>query len=73
LPPPGPPDSVYEIDITDLYNLWARGLRAPDGILLEPEQIGKWDPDRPRYSNFSTFYSTRARDPATRPRLILTY
>ncbi len=73
LPPPGPPDSVYEIDITDLYNQWARGLRDPDGIILEPEHIGQWNPAFPRYSNFSSFYSTRARDPAIRPRLVLTY
>lgn len=73
LPPPGPRDSVYEIEITDLYNAWALGLQAPYGILLEPENIGRWGPDRPRYSNFNTFYSTRAVDPANRPRLILTY
>lgn len=73
LPPPGPRDSVYEIEITNLYNLWALGQQAPYGIILEPEQIGSWGPGRPHYSNFNTFYSTRARDPANRPRLILTY
>lgn len=73
LPPPGPRGSVYEIDITDLYNMWAGGLRPPYGILLEPENIGSWGPGRPHYANFSTFYSTRARDSANRPRLILTY
>jgi hypothetical protein len=73
LPPTGPPDSVYEIDITDLYNFWARGFSIPYGIMLEPEHIGSWGPGRPHYANFSTFYSTRARDPANRPRLVLTY
>ncbi|MEA3061829.1 MAG: hypothetical protein QOJ94_1610 [Sphingomonadales bacterium] len=73
LPPPGPRGSVYEIDITDLYNRWASGFRAPYGIILEPEQIGSWGPGRSHYSNFSTFYSTRAHDLANRPRLILTY
>lgn len=73
LPPPGPRGSVYEIDITDLYNMWAGGLRQPYGILLEPENIGSWGPGRPHYANFSTFYSTRARDPANRPRLVLIY
>jgi hypothetical protein len=73
LPPPGPRDSIYEIEITDLYNMWALGLQAPYGIILEPEHIGSWGPDRPHYSNFNTFYSTRALDPAHRPRLVLTY
>lgn len=73
LPAPGPPDSVYEIDITELYNRWARGLRLPYGILLEPEKIGSWGAGRPHYPNYSTFYSTRASDPENRPRLVLTY
>jgi hypothetical protein len=73
LPPPGPRGSVYEIDITDLYNMWAGGLRPPYGIILEPEHIGSWGPHRPHYSNFSTFYSTRAHDLANRPRLVVTY
>lgn len=73
LPPPGPRGSVYEIDITDLYNLWAAGSRQPYGIMLEPEQIGSWGPGKPHYANFSTFYSTRARDLDNRPRLVLTY
>jgi hypothetical protein len=73
LPPAGPRDSIYEIDITDLYNLWALGQQSPYGIILEPEHIGSWGPGRPHYSNFNTFYSTRALDPANRPRLILTY
>jgi hypothetical protein len=73
LPPPGPRGSVYEIDITDLYNMWAVGFRPAYGIMLEPEHIGRWGRDRPRYANYSTFYSTRARDAANRPRLVLTY
>jgi hypothetical protein len=73
LPPPGPRGSIYAIDITDLYNMWAGGLRQPYGIILEPERIGKWADGAPKYSNFSTFYSTRARDPQNRPRLVLTY
>lgn len=73
LPPPGARDSVYEIDITDLYNSWALGQTAPYGIMLEPEQIGSWGEGRPHYSNYNTFYSTRAIDPADRPRLVLTY
>ena len=73
LPPPGPRGSVYEIDITDLYNLWAAGMRVQYGIMLEPEQIGRWAPEVSRYPNYSTFYSTRARDPENRPRLVLTY
>lgn len=73
LPPAGPRDSIYEIEITNLYNLWALGQQPPYGILLEPEHIGSWGPGRPHYSNFNTFYSTRAVDPANRPRLVLTY
>jgi hypothetical protein len=73
LPAPGPRGSAYDMDITDLYNTWAAGLFPNNGIMLEPEHIGSWQPGRPRYGNFSTFYSTRARDPANRPRLILTY
>ena len=73
LPPPGPRGSVYEVDITDIYNMWAAGLRPPYGIILEPEQIGSWGADRPRYPSLSTFYSTRARDRENRPRLVLTY
>lgn len=73
LPPPGPRDSIYEIEITDLYNSWALGRTAPYGIMLEPEQIGSWGQGRPHYSNYNTFYSTRAIDPADRPRLVLTY
>lgn len=73
LPPPGARGSVYEIDITDLYNMWASGIRPAYGIVLEPEQIGSWGPHRPQYPSFDTFYSTRARDHANRPRLILTY
>lgn len=73
LPPPGRRGSVYEIDITDVYNMWAGGFRQAYGIMLEPEHIGSWGPDRPHYPNFNTFYSTRARDPANRPRLILSY
>ena len=73
LPAPGPRDSVYEIEITDLYNEWALGQQPPYGIMLEPEHIGSWGPGRPHFSNFNTFYSTRALDPANRPTLILTY
>lgn len=73
LPPPGPRGTVYRIDITDLYNMWAAGLRSPYGIMLEPEHIGSWRPGRPDYANYSTFYSSRARDRANRPRLILRY
>ena len=73
LPPPGPRGSVYEIDITDVYNIWAGGFRPPYGIILEPEHIGRWAPDGPQYPNYNTFYSTRARDMENRPRLILTY
>jgi len=73
LPPPGPRGSVYEIDITQFYNLWALGQQPPYGIMLEPEHIGSWRPGSPHYSNFSTFYSTRALDSHDRPRLVLTY
>lgn len=73
LPPAGRPDSTYDVDVTDLYNLWARGGLSPYGIMLEPEKIGSWRPDRKQYSNFSTFYSTRAREQENRPRLVLTY
>jgi hypothetical protein len=73
LPAPGPRGSVYEIDITDLYNHWVDGFRSPYGIILEPEHIGSWGPGRPSYPNLSVFYSTRARDPENRPRLVLTY
>lgn len=73
LPPPGSRGSVYEIDITDVYNSWAGGFRPAYGIILEPEQIGRWQAGRPKYPNYSTFYSTRARDIANRPRLVLTY
>jgi hypothetical protein len=72
LPPPGPPETVYDIDITTIYNHWARGFVHNDGILLEPEQIGSHSAGG-GYPNFSTFYSTRAIDPEKRPKLILTY
>jgi hypothetical protein len=73
LPRPGPRYSAYDIEITDLYNLWALGGLNPYGIILEPEEIGSWGPGRLHYSNFNTFYSTRAADIANRPQLILTY
>jgi hypothetical protein len=73
LPRPGPRYSAYDIDITDLYNLWALGGLDDYGIILEPEEIGSWGPGRPHYSSFNTFYSTRASDEANRPQLILTY
>lgn len=73
LPAPGRRGSVYEIDITDLYNHWVDGVRPPYGIILEPEHIGSWGPGRPGHPNLSIFYSTRARDPENRPRLVLTY
>lgn len=73
LPAPGPPESVYDIEITDVYNLWARGLHPNHGIMLEPEHIGSYGANRDRYSNFSTFYSTRAIDPSNRPKLILVH
>lgn len=73
LPVPGPPESSYDIDITDIYNQWARGFHANHGIMLEPEHIGSYGRARDHYSNFSTFYSTRAIDPANRPKVILTY
>lgn len=71
LPAPGPPESIYDIDITDIYNWWARGLQVNQGIMLEPEHIGSYGANRERYANFSTFYSTRAIDPSKRPKLIL--
>jgi hypothetical protein len=73
LPPPGRRGSVYEIDITDLYNQWVVGFRPPYGVMLEPEQIGSWKTGRPQYPNYNTFYSTRARDPENRPRLVLNF
>jgi len=73
LPPPGPRDSIYEIDITEIYNQWATGTYVNHGILLEPEHIGSYGRSASHYANFSTFYSTRALDPANRPKLVLTY
>lgn len=73
LPAPGPPESTYDIDITDMYNLWARGLVSNHGIMLEPEQIGAYGASAEDYASFSTFYSTRAIDPEKRPKLILSY
>lgn len=73
LPAPGARDSTYEIDITDIYNQWASGVHVNHGILLEPEHIGAYGRSGSHYANFSTFYSTRALDPANRPTLILTY
>lgn len=73
LPAPGTPGSHYDIDITHLYNSWVRGAGTNHGIMLEPEHIGSYGSSVERYSNFSTFYSTRAIDPANRPKLILQY
>lgn len=73
LPAPDSRSSIYEIDITELYNLWVSRQQDPNGIVLEPEQIGSWLPGRPRYGNFNFFHSTRAANDANRPRLILTY
>lgn len=73
LPAPGPRDSTYEIDITDLYNQWASGVHVNHGILLEPEHIGNYGRSASPYGSFTTFYSTRALDPANRPKLILIY
>ncbi|HEV2817969.1 MAG TPA: DNRLRE domain-containing protein [Allosphingosinicella sp.] len=73
LPAPGPRDSIYEIDITDIYNRWATGAYVNHGIMLEPEHIGSYGRSSSHYANFSTFYSTRALDPANRPKLVLTY
>lgn len=73
LPAPGPPESIYDIDITSIYNGWARGINVNHGIMLEPEHIGSYGSSREHYANFSTFYSTRAIDPEKRPKLILIY
>jgi hypothetical protein len=59
----GAPGSIYAIDITQIYNSWAKGVRANNGILLEPVLTN---------NNFSTFYSTRALA-SNRPRLALSY
>lgn len=62
-PAPANPGSKYELDITSLYNDWVTGRRRPYGLMLEPANTN---------NNFSTFYSTRARD-GLRPQLRLTY
>lgn len=73
LPMPMGPGTHYEINITEIYNLWARGLAANHGIMLEPEHIGGYGSSAEHYPNWSSFHSTRAADPENRPKLILAY
>jgi len=63
MPTPGPPGSIYEINITEIYNDWANGRRPNFGLMLFPVLND---------NNYSTFYSTRA-NPSQRPSLELTY
>lgn len=73
LPEPSEAGNVYDTNITDIYNLWAQGRVPNHGLMLEPENIGSYGSSREHFSNFNTFYSTRAPDPEKRPKLILTY
>ncbi len=63
LPAPSSAASVYEIDVTDLYNRWVRNETPNFGIMLRPVLTN---------NNFTTFYSTRA-DPGRRPSLRIIY
>lgn len=63
LPGPGDAGSVYELDITDIYNQWVSGQRENNGIMLTPVLTD---------NNYSTFHSTRAPE-HLRPVLELAY
>jgi hypothetical protein len=71
---PTPDEKVsYDINITEIYNLWAQGAFENHGIMLEPEQIGAWKRGSEEYGSLNQFYSTRAAEPEKRPKLILHY
>lgn len=73
LPPAGPSGSPYDIDITDQYNDWVKGHIPNFGIILEPNEIGKYGEYITGHSNFNVFFSTRAVEINNRPKIIVYY
>ena len=69
LPPPGRPGTPYRVDITPLYNNWVSGQQDNHGIMLEPERIARGG----EHALFNTFHSSRARNEANRPKIVVEY